>query len=66
MEGRVRTVASDCTRFEVVPRLERILLAAPLVEDEDVEGREIRSELVLLELVRLLSLLKDVARLELL
>lgn len=39
VEGRVRTVASDCTRFEVVPLLERMLLAAPLV-DEDVEGRE--------------------------
>lgn len=30
VEGRVRTVASDCTRFEVVPLLERMLLAAPL------------------------------------
>ena len=39
VEGRVRTVASDCTRLEVVPLLERMLLAAPLV-DEDVEGRE--------------------------
>lgn len=39
VEGRVRTVPSDCIRLEVVPLLERILLAAPLVE-EDVEEFE--------------------------
>lgn len=68
--GRVRTVASDCTRLEPVAELlpeRRLLLlvvASPLFEEEEEErSEEERSELLALE-ERLLSLLNDDARVE--
>lgn len=66
--GRVRTVASDCTRLEPVEELlleRRLLLlvvASPLFEEEE-RKEEDRSELLALE-ERLLSLLKEEARVE--
>lgn len=64
--GRVRTVASDCTRLEdelLVDRKLLLLAASPLVEEVEDDRMDERFELLLLE-VRLLSLLKEDERVD--